>query len=262
MRRAILFLALAYLVSAASALPSGRNTYALRGKTQEIYYLPAEGAAKPEAVLFMPGDAGWTGYAVEMANRIAALGYNVYGFDVKTYLTGFTGTTTLSEAEMAEDLRAIAIWIHAQSGQPVVLAGWSQGANMALLAGSASKNSSFCRGVLAIGLGDRAVLGWRFADNFTYFTKQEPNEPTFSAYEHLRTLSPYPLMMISSSHDEYVSTEVTKSLIDSAREPKRLVTIEAKNHRFSGKRDEFYQAIEDGLEWIHARSAELAGRPR
>ena len=39
-------------------------------------------------------------------------GYDVYGLDTKTYLTSFTGKTTLKETEVAADFHQLAI------GQP------------------------------------------------------------------------------------------------------------------------------------------------
>lgn len=233
-----------------SDMADSRSTWLIRGKPQEIRFLAAKGHPKPEAVLFMPGDGGWIGTAIQMAQMVSAQGYNVYGFDVKTYLSDFTGKTTLSEAEMASDLRRLGEWVHQESGQPVIFAGWSQGANMALLAGVASKPDAFCRGVLAIGMTDRAVLGWRFIDNLTYFTRQPPSEPVFFALPHIGKLAPLPLVIVASAHDEYVTMETTRELFDAAVYPKRIFIVEANDHRFFGGREAFQKALEEGLAYI------------
>ncbi|MCC6263398.1 MAG: alpha/beta hydrolase [Bryobacterales bacterium] len=242
------------LIAPLKDMADSRSDWVIREKPQVIRFLAASGTPKPEAVVFMPGDGGWIGSAIEMARMVASLGYNVYGFDVKTYLTNFTGKTTLSEREMAADLRALGAWVHQKSGQPVIYAGWSQGANMSLLAGVASKPDEYCRGVLAIGITDQAVLGWRFIDNLTYFTRQLPNEPMFSPLPHIGKLTPLPLVMVAPTHDEYVTMETTRQIFDAAAQPKRIFIVEADDHRFFGGRDAFLQALRDGLRFLHDAS--------
>ncbi len=239
------------LIAPLSDVADARDIWLVRAKPQEIRFLAANGSPRREAVIFMPGDGGWIGSAVEMARMVASLGYNVYGFDVKTYLSDFTGKTTLSEAEMAADLRSLGAWVHRKSGQPVIYAGWSQGANMSLLAGVASKPDEFCRGVLAIGITDSAVLGWRFLDNLTYFTRQLPNEPMFSPFPHIGKLAPLPLVIVAPTHDEYVTMETTRKLFDAAAQPKRIFIVEADDHRFWGGREAFQKAVQDGLLFLH-----------
>ncbi len=239
------------LIAPLSDMADSRDQWLVRKKPQEIRFLAATGSPRPEAVIFMPGDGGWIGSAAQMARMVASLGYNVYGFDVKTYLSDFTGKTTLSEAEMAADLRALGAWVHQKSGQPVIYAGWSQGANMSLLAGVASKPDEYCRGVLAIGITDQAVLGWRFIDNLTYFTRQLPNEPMFSPFPHIRKLTPLPLVMVAPTHDEYVPMETTRKIFDAAVQPKRIFIVEAEDHRFWGGRDAFQKAVQEGLLFLH-----------
>lgn len=242
------------LIAPLSDMADSRSDWVVRGKPQQIRFLAATGQPKPEAVIFMPGDGGWIGSAVEMARMVAAQGYNVYGFDIKTYLCDFTGKTTLSEQEMAADLRSLGAWVHQKSGRPVIYAGWSQGANMSLLAGVASKPDAYFRGVLAIGITDQAVLGWRFLDNLTYFTRQLPNEPMFSPFPHIGKLAPLPLAIVAPMRDEYVTMETTRKIFDAAAEPKRIFIVEADDHRFFGGRDAFRKAVQEGLQFIHDAS--------
>src|SRR5512142_2391374 len=68
---------------AAAELHPGLNHVAIRGQQQNVYFIPAvKGASGSKgAVLFSPGDGGWRGLAVSMAEHIAAAGYDTYGFD-------------------------------------------------------------------------------------------------------------------------------------------------------------------------------------
>ena len=240
----------------APALPQGlapgKNEFLLRDKKQGIYHYPARGqnmAAQP--ILFLPGDGGWRGFAIEIAQSLAMDGYDVYGWDIKQYLAGFTsGKTTLKETEIMADLRSVAGYITAGRAQKVSLLGWSEGAGLALLGAAASCNKNVFSGLVSIGMPGSAVLGWRLADDLTYLTKRDPNEPTFATAAYLPQVSPLPLAMIHSTHDEYISTAVARKLFDGAREPKRFFLVKARNHRYEGNRGEFLRALREALQWI------------
>jgi fermentation-respiration switch protein FrsA (DUF1100 family) len=250
------FLVMVGFLLVAPALPQslapGKNELMLRGRKQGIYYYPArsKGAIAPP-VLFLPGDGGWRGFAVEIAESLATFGYDVYGWDTKQYLIGFTsGETTLKEVEIMADVRSMARNITGGKAQKIALLGWSEGAGIALLGAAASRSNNVFSGLVSIGMPGSAVLGWRLADNLTYLTKKEPNEPTFATAEYLPQVSPLPLVMIHSTHDEYISTGLARQLFDGAREPKRLFLVEARNHRYDGNREQFLRVLREALQWI------------
>jgi len=66
----------------------------------------------------------------------------------------------------------------------------------------------------------------------------------------LHLSAPLPLFLIQSGHDEYTPLDEAKKLFALAREPKRFVLVEAKNHRFDGNQEEFFQKLHEGLQWI------------
>jgi dienelactone hydrolase len=238
-------------VVAADAPSPGRNTVVVRGQEQEIWYYPAQTSNRNSPrVLFLPGDGGWRGFAIDMAKALAAAGYHVYGWDIKKYLTGFTARTGLRESNIADDTDQIARWISQGSGEKVVLAGWSQGAAMAVLAAASPAHRSAYAGVIALGLPDSGVLGWRWRDDLTYVTKRDPDEPTFSTLPYLRQLSPLPIALIYSSDDEYISAEAMNRLIASAGEPKRCIHVEAKGHRYDGARVELFRQMGEAVQWM------------
>ncbi len=108
-------------------------------------------------------------------------------------------------------------------------------------------------GLITMGLGDRNVLGWRFADNLTYLTRKQPNEPTFSALSYMPRIAPLPLVMLQSTKDEYVGRDEANRLFNAAAEPKRFVPVEAQNHRFDGAQPEFFRQLRQALEWASRR---------
>lgn len=233
-----------------SAQAGGKRVIEIRGRTQEVYYYPAASKPPRGKILFAPGDGGWRGFAVEIAQEASSWGYDVYGFDTKHYLESFTGKTMLSEADVMKDMRSVASAICSDAGERVIFIGWSEGAGLGVLAAAGPENKTTFHGLVAIGLGDTNVLGWRWADNITYVTKQLPNEPAFSARKYLPDIAPLSLFMIHSSKDEYTPAKDAQKLFEAARQPKRLSVIEAQNHRFVGNHEEFFRVLREAVEWV------------
>jgi fermentation-respiration switch protein FrsA (DUF1100 family) len=150
------------------------------------------------------------------------------------------------------DSRVVAKWITRGGSNKVTLSGWSEGAGLALLAAAAPDGKSVWRGLVTIGLPDHGFLGWRLADNLTYLTKKDPDEPRFEALPYLPRVAPLPAAMIYSTRDEYVPAEQVRKLFGATAEPRRLFPVEARNHRFDGNQAGFFQSLREALGWIHA----------
>jgi fermentation-respiration switch protein FrsA (DUF1100 family) len=63
-------------------------------------------------------------------------------------------------------------------------------------------------------------------------------------------VSPISLLMIASTSDEYITPEATRALFAAAHQPKRLVMIDARDHKYSGNTAAFFRALREGLSWI------------
>jgi fermentation-respiration switch protein FrsA (DUF1100 family) len=148
------------------------------------------------------------------------------------------------------DVALMAVWIQQRSPRRVTLVGWSEGAGLALLAAASPTDKELFTGLVAIGLPDSAVLGWRRVDDLTYLTKREPNEPTFATAPYLPQVSPLALALIYSTHDEYISPAESNRLFSAAQEPKRFSLVAAQNHRYDGNRGDFFRALKEALEWV------------
>jgi fermentation-respiration switch protein FrsA (DUF1100 family) len=235
----------------AQAPAGSKLPVSLRGQPQDVYFYPAPAKPPLGRLLFAPGDGGWRGLAVTIAETAASWGYDVYGLDTKRYLGSFTTSqATLRETEVMADMRAIAEAVRRGSQDRLIFAGWSEGAGLSVLAGVPEENKKIFRGVVAIGLADSAVLGWRWTDSITYVTKKKPDEPKFATAPYLPKIAPLPFFMIHSSGDEYTNVPQAKKLFDAAREPRRFWLVKAQNHRFDGNRDDFFRALRESLGWI------------
>jgi dienelactone hydrolase len=233
-------------------LAPGRNAVMLRGQAQAVYYYPASGT-KTGVLLFLPGDGGWRGFAIDIANGAASYGYDVFGWDTRSYLAGFTpGKPTLTEAQVMADFRAMAGVLTQSKPGKIVVGGWSEGAGLALLGAAVPENRAAFRGLLAIGLPYRGFLGWRLSDSITYLTKRDPDEPHFDSMPLLPRVSPLPLAMIHSSGDEYVQPDLARRMFDTAGQPKRFFLVQARDHRYDGNQKDFFRVLGEALEWIRA----------
>ncbi len=252
----VLFLVLCLVPAAGkqqAAVTKGRNVVLVRGKTQYLFLYPGSGASLQQAkILFAPGDFGWHGAAVTMAERMASWGCDVFGLDTKQYLESFTGATPLRETDVMKDIRQLADWLAPSPKQPVSLVGWSEGAGLMVLAASSPWREEKYAGVVTMGLSDSNVLGWTWKDDLTYLTKRAPNEPAFSSLSFVERIAPLPLVMLQSVRDEYVSFDEAQRLYQRAKEPKRFFLIDARNHRFDGNPDEFFKRLREALEWINS----------
>lgn len=229
---------------------NGLNRVNIRGREQVVYCYPATGDRLNRKVLFVPGDGGWRGWAVTIAQRMASWGYDVYGLDTKTYLEGMTARSTSKEPEVMADFRDVARWMTKNSGERVTLVGWSEGAGLGVLAAADPNNRKIFSGLVAFGLVDENVLGWSWKDNLTYVTKSKPSGPKFLSSKYLPLVAPLRLQIIQSSQDEYTTLEAAQKLADVAKEPKRFNVIKANDHKFSGNAEEFFRVLREGVQWI------------
>lgn len=228
----------------------GRNSVWVRGQAQDIYFYPAQGALRG-SVLFVPGDGGWRGFAIDITQVMSKVGYDVYSLDTKRYLESFTGKTSLRETDVMNDFREMATWIDQKRSAKMSLVGWSEGAGLCLLGAASPEGKNLFTGLITLGLPENNVLGWRMADYLTWITKRTPNEPLFRSMDYIHRVTPLRLWMLQSTKDEYVPFDKSRELFTAALEPKRFSAVEATNHRFDGNQKELYRLIEEGLRWLN-----------
>ena len=255
MNRAIPFLAGVLVLAVASELSAqtlepGKNSVTVRGQQQDLYCYRAKQTPSLGRVLFIPGDGGWRGFAITIAENLASSGYDVCGLDARRYLQSFTGTKVLQTSEIARDLRQLAEWTRQRGPGQILLVGWSEGAGLGLAAVADPENRNVFPGLVAVGMTEYNILALRWSDLMAQVTKKLPKEPTFKSVDFIAKASPLPLAMIGSTRDEYVSVDTTRELFAAAREPKRLVLIDSENHKFGGKTDEFFRTLNENLLWI------------
>jgi dienelactone hydrolase len=226
--------------------------FPVRGKTLKLMVYRPAGTPKG-TVIMASGDLGWVGLAVNMAKVLSREGYIVVGVNSRRYLAAFrTGKRHLLVTDPPADYLAMAGWLERQHllVEPVVVSGVSEGAAIAVLAASSPKNHEWLRGVITMGLPPVAELAWRWIDISSWITKRNPREPSFAPKDVVASVSPVPLVMIQSTTDQYVRQADYELLEATAEAPKKLVLIDARNHRFTNRRDELRTAYLAALDWV------------
>ncbi len=223
----------------------------LRGKSQELHLYGNPGGPP---VILSSGDLGWAGLAVHVAEFLSSRGYRVVGFNSRAYLASFTSKdAALDPADVPRDFRALIDYARRGNTERPVLAGISEGAGLSVLAAADPALKPQIQGVLGLGLPDQNELGWKWQDFTIWITKKAPSEPSFMVEDVIGKVSPVPLAEVHSTHDEFVSLELAKSMLARAGDPKRMWVIDAANHRFSDRRDELDRRLLEALDWIKGR---------
>jgi type IV secretory pathway VirJ component len=228
----------------------------IRGRSVPLaIYVPSTGTSPKGTVIIGSGDVGWVGLAVSVAEFLSSDGYVVAGVNVRRYLSAFTsGKDHVTVSQVAQDYRSMAEYLRTRRllASPVIVSGVSEGAAMAVAAAAGPSNADWVAGVLTMGLPPTAELAWRWSDFSTWITKRDADEPSFAPADVIATIAPRPLWMIQSTHDEYVSEADYRRFEAAARAPKRLVLIDASNHRFTDRQAELQRQVMMGLTWIAA----------
>jgi alpha-beta hydrolase superfamily lysophospholipase len=203
-------------------------------------------------VIVTSGDGGWMHLGPHVAEKLAASGFFVVGFDARAYLESFTsGTTTLKTADEPHDYKVLADYAARGGTKKPILIGVSEGAGLSVLAATDPTTQASIGGVIGLGLPDLNELGFRWKDMLIYITHANPDEPMFSTQAIVSKVSPLPLAAIHSTKDEFVPIAEVQGVMAAAKAPKQLWIIKASDHRFSDNLGEFDQRLLEAIAWVN-----------
>lgn len=227
----------------------------VRGQQFTIHFYRPGAAGPAIPAIYACGDGGWRGLAPRTAEQLAHLGFAVAGIDSKVYLRELSSTQnpvtikTLA-SDYAEIATALRQYASVNSTRPVYVYGWSLGAGFAVAVGSDTATRPNWAGVVAIGLPAQNQLVSGLGANHADLRNANESRYGFRTADIMAELAPVPVVLIESTSDTASPQKVGKALFAAARDPKQYVLIKAKNHRFSGARDEFYSALASAMKWM------------
>jgi Bacterial virulence protein (VirJ) len=244
---------LCFCAAPEGARSSATETLMIRGQLQTLRTYGVRGA---DPVIVSSGDGGWIHLGPHVAETLAAHGSFVIGFDVKSYLEGFTSSHgALRPEDVAGDYQLLIAAAARGASKKPVLIGVSEGAGLSILAAGDPRIHAAAAGVLGIGVPPTSELGWRWRDAIIYVTHGVPNEPTFSTDPIIGKVAPLPLASIFSTHDEFITADEARQLVAHAADPKKLWLVSAADHRFSDNLVEFDARLLEALGWVRERAA-------
>jgi hypothetical protein len=220
-------------------------------------------SASTPLVLYASGDGGWFGAAAGMFHTIASTGLPTVGFSTKAFMRiEHRWSRPLSVSHVIDGYERIIDAARAQLGlspdAPVVLTGWSRGASLGVLVASSREADPGVVGLVAVGLAADEQLDIRGGSDDD--AGEDIKEPAVAnADRSVRSIAMYPLLLriaprrvvvIQASGDGYLPAARARELFGPDSSMRRLVAIDAHNHRFSGGELTFAAALVEAVGWV------------
>jgi hypothetical protein len=178
-------------------------------------------------------EGGGTLHNKVVYNAMKVLNDPAWGLELPVLRFNFRGTGlshgTHDGALEAGDVLAALAWLENAYNCPLVVAGFSFGAAMALKACcSPAKNCRNVRALVALGLP----------------TQVEGRHYSYPPLAHCNI----PKLFLNGDQDQYAPATQLAHVVDSAAEPKQLLLIGGANHFFAGQLEPMQQALGGWLE--------------
>jgi hypothetical protein len=207
-------------------------------------------------VLYASGDGGWFGAAVGMFHTLASSVYPTVGFSSKEFMSiERKRSKLLAVSQLVEGYQQIIDAARAPlrlpPETPVVLTGWSRGAALGALVASRLDADSRVVGLVAIGLAADEHLDIEGDTDDDEGVVSDPAPArSIALYPLLSKLPPRRVVVVQASGDGYLPAARARDLFGADMATKRLVAIDAHNHRFSGGESAFAAALIEAVGWV------------
>ncbi|MFZ4483069.1 MAG: AcvB/VirJ family lysyl-phosphatidylglycerol hydrolase [Chthoniobacterales bacterium] len=193
-------------------------------------------------VLLASGDGGWTDFEEKISRTLAERGFSVAGWDCRKY----ADLGTYDRARLLEDANA-ALAQAAKSVEeknlPILLVGFSTGAEQVVALASGEDRPASLAGLLVMAPGDRGRYGITLSD----LMGLPPTGPDTFALKDLRKgLKGLRIYQIHGEHDPLDQTE----WLDGLGVPHQLAVYPDGWHQFKGGPPDFLAMVAAGASWI------------
>jgi hypothetical protein len=147
---------------------------------------------------------------------------------------------------------------------PVVLTGWSRGASLGVLVASSRETDPRVIGLVAVGLvaDERLDIEGDSDDDVGDGTavpavvNDDAHAQSIAMYPLLSRIASRRLVVIQASGDGYLPAARARELFGPDSTTRRLVPIDARNHRFGGGESTFAAALVEAVEWVSSNGEE------
>jgi phosphatidylglycerol lysyltransferase len=222
----------------------------------DLLYFPSEKPETRAIILFGSGDGGWSGFEEEVSQALQRNGYEVIGIDSDNY-----ANTDYSLAILQADYGRIAERAEVPFGAhppPLIIGGWSMGAEQAIAAAGGPNPPKGLAGLLVLDPCERGRYGVRLSDQVDLL----PTGPnTFSMDEFAGTMGSLRVAQWHAAEDSIDS----RKWLDSLTAPHREFDFENSGHYYNNNRDDFLTRLINSVPWIlnedHAAVTTTGSKP-
>lgn len=251
------------MTGCAGPLHSKSGAYAARtipvrfaGRDLRVTYVtPGTPRSREILILFATGDAGYWGVSGQIAEHLAGERYFLVTYDARHLVARErkSGTTAkiqevaaLYDTMLVDARRSLGI----PDNVPVIVTGYSRGANMVVLSAGIERLRHHLAGAIAIALTRRADYLERptAADPLSSVLVDERGRlQTYAAIPSAGTL---PFALIQGTDDTYIGAKEAHELFGPDTERRRFYEVRG-GHSFGGAaRDTLMRDLDEALEWI------------
>jgi hypothetical protein len=221
---------------------------------QVTYVTPSDPRTRKFLILFASGDAGYFGVSGAIIEHLAEQGYLMVTYDARQLVARERESKTRSKIqEYAALYDAMLVDARRSLGMPdsvpVIMVGYSRGANVVVLTAGIDSLRHHLAGAVAIAL----------CPNTDYLEKPTPKDPLSSVLVdekgHLQTYTAIPsagalpFAVIQGTKDSYIGAQEARKLFGPDTPRRRFYEIEG-THSFGGVRDTVMRDLDDALTWI------------
>jgi hypothetical protein len=215
---------------------------------------PVSAAAPQVLLLYATGDGGWRGKDKDAFEHMTRWGYAIAGFSSKDYLRHLERRSEITTPQdVARDfallIEAAKLRFGLADNVRTILVGVSRGAGLSVAAAGRPSLQHMLAGVLLVALTREEEYVHRIRRRSPLL----PNRAELVAldtYDYLRRLGSMPVVIIQSTHDNYLPAAEARTLIGPDSELLRLEPVASKNHSFTDARGQLYDRMQASLGWI------------
>ncbi len=233
------------LVSSALAdtsAPASVPVKTSRGEFALLVHAPREDKGRPP-VLLLSGEGGWRHFDQMLAGYFRDAGHWVGGMDTMKYFWQAQDDRQVLSADVQAYTRELVKAAGRPEGTPIILAGFSFGADLApWIAGSGGWDRRIA-GLVMLGPDEIGSLEFRVLEIFGFSEKNH----VFPVADALASARGFPLLFIHGGKDPHSDAP---PLFEKAPEPKRILTVPGSDHHFSGHEEDLRTTLVQGLDWL------------
>jgi hypothetical protein len=211
---------------------------------------------QPEVmILLASGDAGWMGAAGGVFEHLAESGHPIAAFDSRAIVKAVKKRSgkLVDIPTAAAGVDSILVQARKLLGladtTPVIVSGYSRGANLVVFTAGVPALQHHVTGALAVALTRETDYLQAPADAPPGSVDEKGRIQTYPAIARAGAI---PFAVIQAKGDSYVPAEEARRLFGPDSPTRRLYEVDARNHGFSGGRDELMRDIDDALKWIES----------